>query len=325
MEAVFKNNYWLTLTAEQEKKFIKGIRNALILYGIFFLSVTFFPNQEIPKASPLSPTAVQVKFILPPASPKVIPTPQPTFPPNIQPNIEKVFEKKLETIESVPTQVTSRKITKTTSEKIQTVEKKSQSAQAATLGLQNIKNQLNALKSRPINSQPTQTIAAITNNLQQANNNLIPQTLTHNSSAIVNANYSSEVVNDTIGHEGKEIALSKPIQNIATNQTKRSSALKKTVSNRSEESVRINFEKSKTAFFTMYNRALRQDASLQGKVVFKVTIESSGQVSKCIISSSDLPDKDLQNKLIAKIKGMNFGVMSGDAVTISYSIDFFPG
>lgn len=93
---------------------------------------------------------------------------------------------------------------------------------------------------------------------------------------------------------------------------------------RSQEDIQIVFDRNKGAIFNIYNRALRKDPSLTGKVVFQLTIAPSGQVTAISVVSSELGDQALESKLLARIKLINFGAKPVDAVTLTYPIDFLP-
>lgn len=93
---------------------------------------------------------------------------------------------------------------------------------------------------------------------------------------------------------------------------------------RSQEDIQIVFDKNKGVIFNIYNRALRKDPSLEGKVVFRLTIAPSGKVTAISIVSSELNDSTLERKLRARIKMINFGAKPVDAVTLTYPIDFLP-
>ncbi len=93
---------------------------------------------------------------------------------------------------------------------------------------------------------------------------------------------------------------------------------------RSQEDIQIVFDRNKGSIFNIYNRALRKDPSLAGKVVFELTIAPSGQVTAIRVISSDLGDTALERKLLARIKMINFGAKPVDAVTLTYPIDFLP-
>ncbi len=63
---------------------------------------------------------------------------------------------------------------------------------------------------------------------------------------------------------------------------------------------------------------------LQGKVVLKLTIAPSGQVTACEIVSSDLQDAELERKLVQRVKLFRFNDKDVEAVTTTKPIDFFP-
>jgi len=93
---------------------------------------------------------------------------------------------------------------------------------------------------------------------------------------------------------------------------------------RNEEEIERVFQKNKGKIFTIYNRELRKDPSMRGKVVFEITIQPNGSVSKCIIVSSEIENKKLQKRLISKIKKFKFKSLKVPAITVSYPIDFLP-
>ncbi len=95
-------------------------------------------------------------------------------------------------------------------------------------------------------------------------------------------------------------------------------------SGRSDESVRKVFDRNKGSIFSIYNRALRKDPALQGKVTIKLVIEPSGAVSSVKLVSSELNNPALENKLIARIKLVNFGAEDVTKTTVNYSFDFLP-
>jgi len=95
-------------------------------------------------------------------------------------------------------------------------------------------------------------------------------------------------------------------------------------SSRSIEEIQIVFDRNKGSIYSLYNRALRSNPTLQGKLVLSLTIAPSGQVTAIKLVSSDLSDPALENKLIQRIKMFNFGAKQVEAVTITYPIDFLP-
>jgi protein TonB len=93
---------------------------------------------------------------------------------------------------------------------------------------------------------------------------------------------------------------------------------------RSLEEIRLVFDRNKGSIYTLYNRALREDSTLQGKVVLKLTIAASGQVLACDIISSELSAPELERKLLARIKQFDFGAKEVDVMVVTYPIDFLP-
>ncbi len=96
------------------------------------------------------------------------------------------------------------------------------------------------------------------------------------------------------------------------------------VATRSAEEVERVFQKNKGAIFSIYNRALRKNPSLEGKVVVELTIAPNGSVIKVKIVSSELGDEKLERKLVLKIKKFKFANAKVAQNTDSYPIDFLP-
>lgn len=93
---------------------------------------------------------------------------------------------------------------------------------------------------------------------------------------------------------------------------------------RSIEEIKLVFDKNKSAIYVIYNRALREDPGLQGKVVLKLTIAPSGVVTGCEVVSSELRSPDLERKLVARIKQFDFGAKAVNVMVVTYPIDFLP-
>jgi protein TonB len=93
---------------------------------------------------------------------------------------------------------------------------------------------------------------------------------------------------------------------------------------RSIEEIKLVFERNKGAIYAIYNRALREDPTLQGKVVVELKIAPSGQVLDCRIVSSELKDSDLERKLLARIKQFDFGAKDVAQMVVTWPVDFLP-
>jgi hypothetical protein len=94
---------------------------------------------------------------------------------------------------------------------------------------------------------------------------------------------------------------------------------------RTDEEIQIVFDRYKAAFYRMYNRELRNDPTLRGQMVLRLTIEPDGSVSMCELQSSDMNAPQLSVQVVDRVRTINFGAKDGvAAMTIVYPIDFLP-
>ena len=93
---------------------------------------------------------------------------------------------------------------------------------------------------------------------------------------------------------------------------------------RSREEIELVFDKNKGAIFALYNRALRADPTLEGKLVLRLTIAPTGEVTFCEVVSSELGDPDLERKLVLRVKQFRFESRDVEPITTTKPIDFFP-
>ncbi|HZO21939.1 MAG TPA: AgmX/PglI C-terminal domain-containing protein [Steroidobacteraceae bacterium] len=93
---------------------------------------------------------------------------------------------------------------------------------------------------------------------------------------------------------------------------------------RSREEIELVFDHNKGAIYGLYNRALRERAELQGKLVLEFTIAPSGEVTMCRVVSSELNDPDLESKIVARVRLFHFEPKDVEPITTTKPIDFFP-
>jgi protein TonB len=93
---------------------------------------------------------------------------------------------------------------------------------------------------------------------------------------------------------------------------------------RSIEEIKLVFERNKGAIYAIYNRALRDDPALQGKVVLELKIAPSGEVAGLRIVSSELKAEELEKKLLARIRSFDFGAKDVDVMVVTWPVDFLP-
>ena len=94
---------------------------------------------------------------------------------------------------------------------------------------------------------------------------------------------------------------------------------------RTDEEIQIVFDRYKAALYRIYNRELRKDPTLRGKMLLRISIETNGSVSLCAVESTDLASPELVALILERIKRFNFGPKDGvPKITILYPIDFLP-
>jgi TonB family protein len=93
---------------------------------------------------------------------------------------------------------------------------------------------------------------------------------------------------------------------------------------RSLEDIKLVFERNKGAIYALYNRALRDEPGLQGKVVLELKISPAGQVEGLRIVSSELKAEELEKKLLTRIRQFDFGAKDVDVMVVTWPVDFLP-
>ncbi len=94
---------------------------------------------------------------------------------------------------------------------------------------------------------------------------------------------------------------------------------------RTDEEIQIVFDRYKAALYRLYNRALRNDPTLRGQMVLRLTIEPDGSVSFCELQSSDMQAPSLADQIVGRVRTFDFGAKEDIvAITIIYPIDFLP-
>jgi outer membrane biosynthesis protein TonB len=93
---------------------------------------------------------------------------------------------------------------------------------------------------------------------------------------------------------------------------------------RPAENIERVMDAHKAAIFSLYHRALRKNPGLRGEVIFRIRILPSGKVAKVAVVSSDLGDKALEKKLMARIRLINFGAMDVEPWEDNYRMTFLP-
>ena len=94
---------------------------------------------------------------------------------------------------------------------------------------------------------------------------------------------------------------------------------------RAMSNIRKVFDAQKTALYSLYKRELRQDPTLEGKVLLELVIEPDGSVSACEVVSSELENPTLEQRIAMRVRMFNFGADSVERRKVRFPVDFLPG
>lgn len=212
--------------------------------------------------------------------------------------------------------------------KPQSPEQEAQAARqvAETKGVLAFKNDLSSL----LNDSPTAKMGAeahISISANQANGNALQRSLivaqNTGSSGGINAGALNRQVEGGGGQRIAAADIKFTHVESAVGSAGSDRALGKGPASRTDEEIQIVFDRYKSALYRIYNRELRNDPTLRGKIVLRIVIEPDGHVSSCTVKSTDLPA--LSAEIVDRVLKFNFGPKEGaTTITILYPIEFLP-
>ena len=294
--------------SENDRRFKRILLISLLVFFIIGIVVPFLPTPEPVKkdlkaVSPRLAQLVMEKRKLPP----------PPIPKTIKPKAKKK-----------PVAKKRKPLKKPNKKKVLTPKQKSAQKVAASSGLIALSDELNDLRdSFDLSEFEDQPLSKSGKTAVQdfSNQSVISSRALKSSGGIKTSKLSKTTGGDKLATR----STTKVRSNIATASAKK--VAKRTASGktiRPEFEIEQVFQKNKGAIYSIYNRALRKDPSLQGKVVIELTIAPNGRVTKARIVSSDLNNPKLERKLIARVKLFRFKASNAAQVTVKYPIDFLP-
>lgn len=297
---------------EDDTRFNRIARNNLLAAVLFSLLIPFLPLPE--RAPP--PVAEQperlVRLVF---EQEVIPPPPPPKQEIRKPEPQKKLPQKVEEPKPAPHQVTTPKPAKP---QVSAREKAQQS------GILALSDSLADLRDNTV------TRSFENRNLSQAGGNavtteraILTAGTTRSSGGIQTASLSRNTGGGSLA--GRSTAtVHSPTGNAAGGGTVGGKGKGDKSAGRSIEEIQMVFDRNKGSIYSVYNRALRSNPALQGKVVLKLTIAPSGKVTQCSIVSSELADAELGSKITSRVRLFDFGAKDVTEVTITYPIDFLP-
>jgi len=297
MLAMFYRQYDLPWSPKEEveARFRRVVRNSLILFAIIGLLIPLLPTPKREVAPEALPERV-VNLVLEQRKPP--PPPKP---------IEKKEEPKPEKVKEEP---------KPVPDKTEVARKKAEKELKALDALKDLRD------TAFDKAQQAKDLSASVNNTR-SERNMITSNTGNTSGGINNAGLSRGYGGNTGplgGHNTTQVT-----SNIGAGmgpETRKGAGNKK--GGRDPSEVRQIMDSNKGAVFALYNRALRDNPDLQGKVVFEITIAPSGEVLNCRVLSSELKDSELERKLVARIKLIHFPAQDVDTLITTAPYDFLP-
>ncbi|MFO1408443.1 MAG: AgmX/PglI C-terminal domain-containing protein [Steroidobacteraceae bacterium] len=292
---------WTPTPADERRlrRIIGAALGLLIGFGIVIPLLPERPRDEV--APPAVPERI-VEFILeqPKPPPKVEPPPVPVETPRVARPVE------------TPAPV-AREVPKPDPRK-----------KAAQSGLLALADQLQELRDIDVkNPTDAQPLNAGTGNKTRVDRALLTANTGQGSGGITVGQASHGFGGGTTGLKGiKTAEVSGGPAAAPAAEARRSGSSAKAA--RTREEIELVFDRNKSAIYSIYSRALRDNPALQGKVVLEVTIAPSGEVTDCHIVSSELNDPDLERKLVARVKMFRFEDKDVATMTTTKPIEFFP-
>ncbi|MCU7905150.1 MAG: TonB family protein [Candidatus Thiodiazotropha sp. (ex Epidulcina cf. delphinae)] len=198
---------------------------------------------------------------------------------------------------------------------------------AAGSGLLAFADQLADLREEPVGSsvRGARKLSTSGNKTASSRRSIISSGVTKGSGGINTAALSRDTGGAGLsGRSTTQVQSSSITDDAQASAAKRKNKGKNHKGNRTREEIQLVFDQNKGAVYALYNRALRKDPTLRGKVMLELTISPKGKVTNCRILSSELNDGQLERKLISRIKLFKFQSKDVETAIVSYPIDFLP-
>ncbi len=309
---------------QQDAVFKKVLLVLALVYLVFGVAVPFMEQVEIPR---------QVKERLPPQLAKIIiekrqlelPKKKPIEPEKLKPKDEpKEPPKKQEKPKEI-------KKPEAIKPKVQTMTRQQAREKAQTVGLAAMKDELFAMR-EIIEVKPSKALLKTQENKpkkQGLDRSLLTAKANTQSKQFAAANNATLAKSAALAERdsqhirlAEEEVVAAPYQ--ASNEVQAESAEEK-AGQRTEQSIRRVLEANKSSLYTLYNRALRKNPLLKGKVEFQIEILPNGKISKASIISSALNDAKLERRLLLRLKSIRFAAEKVDVISTIWALEFLPG
>lgn len=312
----FKGLCKLFENSEQDKKFNIILATLITLYLIIALIVPFIEQVQIRR---------DIKERLPVRLAQII-LKEKTLPLPVKPKERLVEKRKIET----KTEKTKKDSVKVNPVKQPTLSSKQKRElaknKAKTSGLAAMKDELFAMrevfeilpasksnlnKGQSKQAKVSRKLLTSRMNKQGVTLNAAKVTKLDNSHELSTRNTRKIHLSDEEVLLGTDIMVQETLDNVKSGQ-------------RSEMILRRTLEAHKARLYSRYNRALRKDPFLQGKVLFEIEIQPNGKISNINIKSSALNNDKLERQLLVILRSIAFPKENVAVMKTIWAIDFLP-
>lgn len=302
---------------EREAAFKKALKRVLIPLFLLFLIVPWLAIFEAEKA-PQDPK-IMTKILLDP--PKLVPPPPPPPPPQVI-REEQQPVKPAKTPESPKPKVVPKSQPAPVA-KAPKVDARTQVAQSQ--GLSELSSQLKSLRG-------TVNVAKMQNKNVSINEG---GTIAASDRSVLGsknvARKSDGIVVDENVMRGESVALaqhqSTKVEGVVggdSDITSELGQLSGQSGKRDMESIRRTLEQTKGNVYSLYQRALLDHPNLSGKFTFKIVIEPNGSISMVKLVASELGISELEQRILDRIRQVNFGAKDVPPTAVEYKFVFLP-
>ena len=314
-------DYW-GIHQDADRRFRKILINVLGITCLFFIGLPFWvidPISDIEKAEP-EEYYLEIVQPAPIVKPKVTLAKAPEKKAELPKPVEQI--KAAAPVLTPPADSTPERKTKTND--VAAAKKV-----AAASGVMAFSEQLAVLRDTDakamLSSKPLRDRGSVVEEMRSSSSNILSTSTRGVDGGVDNGeNISDQGSKIAIGkHSTQKIVASGGAQSVAAGK---SGSLAAGPQGRSLEEIQLAFDRSKSAFYAIFNRAARSDSTIgAGTVVVSLTIQPDGTVSDCSVVSSSFFNPELKDKLIQRVKQIRF---ESKAVPVfvygSYPISYVP-
>lgn len=307
--------------SKQDKLFKQILWLLLLVYVVFAVVVPMLEQVELPREvkeqvpPQLAKIILQEKQLPPPVKPEVKPPepePLPKLEPEPAPPEEKVPEKPVE--QAVKTQI------------VQPTTREAAKEKASTSGLAAMKDELFSMREAfDVKPAAQRKLDQTTAQEVKVKRDLLAGAANKQTDSLAKSTISKTIAAESLsGNQTQQIRLAKE-EVLATQGASAEKASQASQGGqRSEAALRRTLEANKSRLYSLYNRALRKDPFLKGKVMFEIVIQPNGNISKVTIKSSELNNAKLERQLTLVLRSISFPAEKVAVMTTIWAIDFFP-